>query len=150
MAVGKNFRQGIYTPINRDKYKGVKDPTYRSSWELHLFKFLDNNKNVVEWYSELPIPYYSSVKGRMARYFVDIYVVYLNKNGDRVVEIIEVKPSSELTPPTKGKTQKAEARYLQESLTYITNQEKWAAAAEYANERGWLFRILTEKHIFRG
>lgn len=149
MAVGGKYKQGTYTPVNREKYKGVKDPVYRSSWELHVFKYLDRARNVVEWYAEMPIPYYSSVKGRMARYYVDLYVVY-EKNGERFVEIIEIKPSQELKPPKKGGGKKAEQTFLQESLTYITNQEKWASAQKYAQERGWKFRILTENQIFRG
>jgi hypothetical protein len=152
MAIGKNFKQGYYDfPYGeRDKCKNANLPQYRSSWEKHLMDFFSKSKRILEWYSELPIPYYSEVKGRMSKYYVDFVVKYRNNKGEMVTELIEVKPYKETQPVVKTRTPKGEKRYIQESLTFMNNQEKWLAAQKYAEERGWIFRILTEREIFRG
>lgn len=41
------------------------------------------------------------------------------------------------------KTQKL----LQETYTFVKNQAKWKAATEYAKDRGWEFKILTENEL---
>ena len=38
-------------------------------------------------------------------------------------------------------------RYLLESLTFMKNQAKWAAATEYAKDRNWEFKIITEHEL---
>jgi hypothetical protein len=58
--------------------------------------------------------------------------------------IIEVKPECQTQPPKQTKKTK---KYLQESYTYIVNQQKWKAADEFCQERGWKFQILTEKDL---
>ena len=32
-------------------------------------------------------------------------------------------------------------------MAYIKNQAKWKAASEYAKDRGWEFKIITEKEL---
>jgi len=56
--------------------------------------------------------------------------------------MIEVKPEHQKNPPKKQtrKTQK----YINEVVTYATNQAKWEAAEEYCTDRGWEFKVLTE------
>ena len=53
MALHKKgaFKQGIYRPIHNKKFLGKKYPQYKSSWELHFFKWCDHNPNVLEWTS---------------------------------------------------------------------------------------------------
>jgi len=63
-------------------------------------------------------------------------------NGDKW--IIEIKPSKETRPPKKGKNQR---RYLQESMTYIKNRNKWKAAEEFAAKQGWRFAIWDEHFL---
>ena len=71
-----SFLQGLYTPKNPKKYIGdLRRITYRSSWELHAFKWCDFNTNVIQWNSEeVVVPYRSPVDGRMHRYFVDLKI----------------------------------------------------------------------------
>ncbi len=95
-----NFRQGVYKPINRNKYKGSKDPVYRSGWELKFFKFCDGNPNVLEWTSEgIIIPYVSPVDNKVHRYFVD-NMVYIKEGEVTKRYLIEIKPSKQTQPPT--------------------------------------------------
>ena len=66
------YKQGVYRPVNRNKFIGIKLPEYRSSWELKFFQWCDKNSNVLEWGSEsVIVPYRSPVDGRMHRYYVD-------------------------------------------------------------------------------
>lgn len=142
------FRQGKYIVKNKEKYLGTKDPRYMSSWELDVFKRLDENPNVLKWGSETVIvPYYSTIDGRKRRYMVDIYVEYL-KNGEKITEIIEIKPFKETKPPKKVGRKKKET-YLKELYTYSVNVQKWEAATKYAKERGWNFKIITEKDMYK-
>lgn len=144
-----NYHQGTYTPVNEDKYIGTRKPEFRSSWELEVFRFMDLNPKVIKWGSEVvQIPYYSQADGKMRRYFVDLYVEFLDRHGNIHTEIVEIKPYIQTQPPkaTRGKRKKT---LLQEQYTYQVNTDKWAAAVEYAKKRGWRFRILTEKNIFR-
>jgi len=38
-------------------------------------------------------------------------------------------------------------KYLTEGMTYIKNMNKWAAAQNYAADRGWGFEIWTEDNL---
>ena len=152
--MARNYKQGTYEP-NWDKYIGTKVPRYLSSWEKYVFEYLDRNPNVIKWGSEVVVvPYMSMAKSKdgitpkKARYMVDIYAEFIGKDGKKRIEIIEVKPLAQLSKPARGK--KKESSFIQESLTYANNIEKWKAAAKYADERGWNFRIITERSLFRG
>lgn len=131
--------KGKYKPDPR-KYSG--DPSnviFRSLWERQVFRWLDENPNVVQWSSEeVVIPYRCPMTGRSRRYFVDIYVKWSNNS----VTIAEVKPKKQTKEPTvpKRKTK----RYLEECMTYVTNQAKWVAAENYAKNYGWTFAIWHE------
>lgn len=146
--MARNFKQGHYTPKNPEKCMNSGILVYRSSWEKFVFEFLDRSPSIIKWGSEtVQIPYMSSVKGRMARYFPDIFVQYKNKAGEVVTEIIEIKPEKETAKPKMGRS-KSTNDY--NTLTYITNMEKWSAAEKYCQERGIKFRILTERQLFTG
>jgi hypothetical protein len=145
----RNYKQGYFVPTNPDKCINAGNITYRSSWEKYFFEYLDKNPKVIKWGSEvLQIPYESSVKGRLARYFPDVLMTYVDKSGETRTVVIEIKPAHETVKPKKGKRQK-QSTHDQQTLTYITNLQKWEAAQKYAAERGWGFRILTENDIFR-
>jgi hypothetical protein len=67
------------------------------------------------------------------------------KDGKLKRYLVEVKPAKQCVPPEyPGRQTK---RYLQESFTYIKNQAKWKAATEYCKDRGWEFKIITEKEL---
>ena len=132
---------GRYTVKNPKKYKGDHTQVvYRSLWEKHAFKWCDNNSDIVEWSSEeVVIPYLYEVDKRYHRYFMDLKIKF--RNGKTV--LVEIKPDKETRPP---EGQRRTKRYINEAFTYIKNQNKWDAAHEYAQDRGWEFWIWTEKN----
>ena len=137
------FHKRKFVPIFPEKYTG--DPTniiMRSSWETMFANWCDKNPSVLKWSSEeTVIPYRCPTDDRIHRYFVDFKV----KFKDGRVFLIEVKPYKQTMPPEfPGKRTQ---RYLTESLTFMKNQAKWKAATEYCKDRGWGFKIITEKEL---
>ena len=57
------------------------------------------------------------------------------------VYLIEIKPKKDTVPPkSKRKTKK----HLREVTTFIKNTDKWNAAAQFAEHKGWKFQVWTE------
>ena len=141
------YKQGIYTTKNPTKYKGnVTNIVYRSSWELRVFKYLDDNPNVLEWSSEeYIIPYKSPVDGKFHRYFPDIWARMQGVDGRTKTYLIEIKPEAQSIEPKVQK--KITKKYITEVCTYAINQAKWKAAREYCLDRKWDFMVLTEKDL---
>ena len=139
------YHQGIYKIKNPEKYAG--DPTnviYRSSWELKFMNYCDNNPAIIKWSSEETIiPYICGTDGRQHRYFVDFKIQIKRPDGTLQTYLVEVKPSKETLPPTT----KNKKRYLFEAKTFIKNQSKWRYAEQYCKDRGWLFKVITEKEL---
>lgn len=138
--------KGKFQPKNPQKYNG--DSTniiYRSSWELRVMKYLDENKNVIWWASEeIFVPYVSPVDKKIHRYFPDFIVKAKTKEKKEVTMMIEVKPEKQ----TKMPSQKRQTRkYLNEVVTYAINEAKWKSAELFCKEHGWHFKILTEKEL---
>lgn len=130
-----------------EKYTG--DPTniiMRSSWETRFASWCDRTPAVLKWHSEeTVIPYRCPTDDRIHRYFLDFKIQIKSKDGLLRTYLVEVKPASQCVPPIyPGKKTK---RYITESLTYIKNQAKWKAATEYAKDRGWEFKVITEKEL---
>lgn len=135
--------QGMYKPKHPEKYRG--DPNgivYRSMWEKKCFMWADSSPNVKQWSSEeVVIPYYYEIDRSYHRYFVDMWIRF----EDGKTLLVEIKPYKETQIPVNpGKKTK---RYLEESLTYVKNQNKWKAAEKYAAERGWEFLVWTEHEL---
>ena len=59
--------------------------------------------------------------------------------------LIEVKPKKQTKPPVKPKRQTK--GYIREAYEYAKNQSKWKAATEYCLDRGWEFKVITEKEL---
>jgi hypothetical protein len=138
--------KGRFRPKNPQKYKGdAKNIVYRSSWELRVMKWMDDNPNVIWWASEeLVIRYRSPVDQRIHRYFPDFILRVKRKAGLEKTLVIEVKPHSQtIKPVQKRKTKK----FISEAATYAINQEKWRAADLFCQEHGWEFMVLTEKDL---
>jgi hypothetical protein len=138
--------KGWFRPRNPQKYKGdAKNIVYRSSWELRVMKWLDENPSVIWWASEeLVIRYRSPVDQRIHRYFPDFILRVKRKAGLEKTLVIEVKPHSQtIKPVQKRKTKK----FISEAATYAINQEKWRAADLFCQEHGWEFMVLTEKDL---
>ena len=138
--------KGWFTPKHRNKYKGdSENVVYRSSWELRVMKWLDENPSVIWWASEeLIIKYRSPIDQKIHRYFPDFIVRLKQKNGAESTVVIEIKPQKQTVKPVQKRKTK---RYLQEAATYAVNQEKWRAADLFCKEHGWQFKVLTEKDI---
>jgi hypothetical protein len=139
--------KGKFNPKNPSKYKGdVDNIIWRSTWELRVMKELDENPNVLEWSSEeVIIPYVSPEDGRYHRYFPDFLVKVRTRNGEIETQLLEVKPYHQTQEPKvqKRKTKK----YITEVVTWGKNKEKWKAAREYCADRGWKFKLITEKEL---
>ena len=132
--------KGKYTIKNKTKYAGdASKIVYRSLWERQAFKWCEDNPNIRFWNSEeVVIPYKWQVDGRIHRYFVDLLIEMTN--GE--VYLVEIKPKKETVPPKKParKTKK----HLREVTTYIKNTDKWNAANQFAEHKGWKFQVWTE------
>lgn len=141
------YYKGKFKPKNPRKYAG--DPNniiYRSTWELRFFKYLDETDSILEWASEeLVIPYFDPVTGKMRRYFPDIVMKALQKDGSTKTFVVEIKPMAQTKEPEvqKRKTKK----YIVEVMTWGTNQAKWKAAEEFCSDRKWEFKILNENDL---
>ena len=135
--------KGKYQPDNPKKYKG--DPTniiMRSSWETMFASWCDKNPSVVKWSSEETIiPYRCPTDNHIHRYFVD-FKITVNTGKTYLVEVKPYKQTQ--LPEYPGKRTQ---RYLIESLTFMKNQAKWEAATNYAKDRGWEFKIITEHEL---
>jgi len=139
--------KGRYQPNNPLKYKGnFRNIIYRSLWELKFMKYCDSNQNILEWGSEeFCLPYRSPLDNKVHRYFPDFYIKVKESTGKIKKYIIEVKPQRQCMEP---KPQKKKTRtYIYEVREYAKNQAKWKAAEEYCLDRGYEFKILTEKEL---
>ena len=137
------YAQGKFQIQNPNKYIGKGDPTYRSSWEFAFMQFCDNNPAVVQWASEaIHVNYRNPFTGKNTIYVPDFLIIYIDKNGKRHGEVIEVKPSKETTMEA-AKTQRDKA-------AVALNMFKWEAARKFCAAQGLRFRIVNEQDIFHG
>jgi len=141
------YHKRKYIPVHPEKYEG--DPTgiiARSSWETKFFIWCDHNSAIVSWSSEeFSIPYKCPTDDRWHRYFPDAKVKIRDANGNTKVYIVEIKPDKQTRPPESPK--RKTRQYLNEVLTWGKNNSKWEAAKEYCKDRGYEFKIITEKHL---
>jgi hypothetical protein len=136
------YLQGKFTPINEAKYNGdASCIIYRSSWERIAFKWVDTSKDVLKWSSEeIIVPYISPLDNKVHRYYPDMYI---QTNSQEF--LVEIKPEKETRLPKNKK-----GKHFEKQLrTYVVNQAKWKAAKEYAEQKGWVFKIITEKTLLR-
>ena len=102
---GSRFKQGVYIPVNEDKYRAPQDNkmnssgigmTYRSSWELEFAKYLDHSENILYWGSEpFAIPYISPKDNQPHRYYIDF--VFMTTTKEKF--LIEIKPKGQTKDP---------------------------------------------------
>ncbi len=136
------WAQGPYTVRNPQKYIGKGVPRYRSGWELAFMQFCDNNNSVLQWASEsLVIKYRHPLTGKPTNYIPDFFVLYENKRGQKVAEIVEIKPKKQSIIESKV----ASAR---DRAVVAINHAKWAAANAYCKAQGLTFRVITEDDLF--
>lgn len=138
-----NWAQGIYEVKNPQKYVGKHKPKYRSGWELTFMTFCDNNSNVIYWASEaIAIPYRHPLTGKQANYIPDFFVVYQNKYGQKIAEMVEIKPKKQSLIESRKAS-------LKDRAVVAINHAKWQAATAYCKQHGYTFRVITEDDLFR-
>lgn len=137
------WAQGFYTPKNPQKYIGKHNPRYRSGWELTFMTFCDSHTNVLYWASEaLRIPYKHPFTGKPTTYVPDFFVVYENKFGKKIAEVVEIKPKKQSIIESKAASAK-------DRIVVAINHAKWAACSAYCKQNGYTFRVITEQDLFR-
>lgn len=137
----KKYSQGKYTIKNPDKYIGKKQPTYRSSWELRFMQFCDDNPAVIQWASEaIHVNYRNPFTKKNTIYVPDFLIVYVDKNGVRHGEVIEIKPTKETTMEA--------AKSARDKAAVVLNMCKWQAAQAFCAQQGLKFRVVNENDIF--
>jgi TnsA endonuclease N terminal len=139
--MANNYTQGYFTPLNPTKYIGNNQPKYRSGWELTVMRFCDTHPAVIGWASEcLRIPYRNPFTGKDTTYYPDFLITYQDKNGNKISEIIEVKPKTQAVLEL--------AKSQQEKAAVVLNMAKWEACRAWCQRHGMKFRILTEEDIY--
>jgi len=152
MGFSKGVKQGFYTPVYPDKWiitesfdtkgKGIK---YRSSWEHKFMRFCDFNNNIIKVNSEgIVIPYISPLDGKYHKYYMD-FIIETSKG----IWLVEVKPYGQTIPPKppKNQTPKSSQNFERAVKTYAVNKAKWEATEIFCQEKGWLFKIITEHEL---
>ena len=136
------YSQGIFTPKNPAKLVGNPTPQFRSSWELRFMHFLDTHPSVLQWASEsVRIPYTNPLTGKGSIYVPDFLVVYQDKAGNNIGELIEIKPKKEtLMENAKSKRDKA---------FVLVNTAKWMAALAWSKKHNLRFRVINEDSIYK-
>jgi hypothetical protein len=138
-----NYAQGIFTPKNPQKYVGKHKPKYRSGWELTFMTFCDTHNNVTHWASEaIAIPYRHPMDGKVHNYIPDFFVVYQNKYGKSIAEVVEIKPKKQSLIESRSASAK-------DKIVVAINHAKWQAAMAYCKIQGYTFRVITEDDLFR-
>ena len=140
--MANKFQRSLYVVKNRSKYVGARQPICRSSWERTFCMFLDLHPNILQWASEsVAIPYRDPLTNKKKRYFPDFFMVYVDANGMKHAELVEIKPSTQTGQrKTKSATNNAQI---------IKNHAKWSEALQYCAKNGLQFRLLTENEIFK-
>ena len=138
----KRFAQGVYQPLNPEKYVGKRPPRFRSGWELAFMRFCDSNDNILQWVSEsISIPYRNPITGRMTNYVPDFLVTYRTRDNTMRAELIEIKPKKQSVRESKSSAR--------DRAIVAINYAKWDAATKWCRRQGLTFRVITEDQIFR-
>ena len=148
-----NFNQGYFNPKQPEKYIGPAPIIYRSSWERKFMIWCDENDKVLKWSSEpVEIKYWFRKDNKAHLYYPDFYFKQLQPGGNTKEYLVEIKPKSQIQkpkPPKKNSRKALESyRFLAEQ--YIKNMDKYTAARQYCDTRGWQFIVLTEDTILNG
>lgn len=146
------YAKDEFKPTNPQKYVGKYPIIYRSSWERAVMAKLDVHPDVLAWASEpMNIPYQNPLTGKWTVYVPDFLVVYLDKNGQKFCEMIEVKPLDEVPgyQAISERTGKPKRLSQKDKATQAINAAKWQAALAVCAKRGWKFRVATENLLFK-
>jgi hypothetical protein len=112
-------------------------------------QYCDFNESILSWSSEeVTVPYKSPLDGKIHRYFVDFWIKTKQTDGTEKCILIEIKPKNMTEKPTIDESKKLTKTAMIKMRDWIINTSKWQAAKTYCEDRGWEFKILTEKEIF--
>lgn len=117
--------------------------------------YCDTNSSIIWWASEeLAIPYVSPIDGKWHRYFVDFILGVNDINGSEKTVMVEIKPYRQCVAPKIKIFEAGVDRRKKDYRTYAkavkdwgVNSAKWSAAQKYCGEKGWEFKIITDKDI---
>lgn len=132
------YKQGYINPKSCKKLipgTSAEKIIYRSSYELKFITWLENNSNVKVWGSECFYIPYMFVDGTTHKYYPDYFV----EMTDGTKLVVEIKPYNQTQKPINENCWAAKE--------YTRNKCKWAAAIEFCKNKGYRFKILTEKTI---
>jgi len=142
-------KHDIFIPRNKHKYIGKGPIIIRSSWERVFSQWCDSNPGIIAWSSEtVEIPYYDPVKRKQRRYYPDYIIKTIGEGNKELTYIVEIKPYKETIKPTISE-KKSQKTKMHEMATYLTNVAKWKAAIEFCKRRGWQFKIITERELYK-
>ena len=111
------FAKDRFVIKNPEKYVGTRDPIYRSSWEQTFMLFCDNNPAIQQWSSEpLRIPYRDPLTGKQTVYVPDFLIMYTDRNSKKHVELIEIKPASQMLKEKVGKNPYNQAQFVKNQV----------------------------------
>ena len=104
--------------------------------------FCDSNRSVLYWASEaISVPYRNPFTGKPSMYIPDFFVVYVNKFGKQIAEVVEIKPKKQSLIESKVANAKDRA-------VVAINHAKWQSAMAYCKHQGYTFRVVTESDLF--
>lgn len=153
-----DYYQGLYKVKNRQKYMGDDNPIFKSSIEKRAFYYFDHNINILRWgYEIVSVPYFFTLDQKWHKYIVDAYAEVRGTDGKMKNYLIEIKPQSQnvwdvngkivMPKPPKRKTAKSWQNYQKRMIEATRNACKWEAAKRFCIERGWEFKIVTDKNL---
>ncbi len=165
-----SYHQGNYIPKFTEKVLKLNSQGgiyYRSSWELRIMTWLDNNTNITKWGAEcISIPYQMThfEKGgdlnvRKHTYYPDFYYEIDLKNGMTKKVIAEVKPMKEfqmvqklqekqISIPENANLKKMKNIEYDVKMAQ-KNREKWETMIKFCDKKGWEFVVITEEIMKR-
>ena len=163
-----NYHQGNYIPKYKDKVLKLNSQGgiyYRSSWEVKIMTWLDNNPKITRWGAEcITIPYQlthyernGDINLKSHCYYPDFYYEIDNGNANSKKVIAEVKPMKEylmvkklqemkLSVPENATLKKLK-NFEYDLKMAQKNSEKWKTMIKYCDLKGWDFIIITEEHL---
>jgi hypothetical protein len=104
--------------------------------------FCDSNSSVLYWASEsFSVPYRHPFTGKQTIYIPDFFVVYQNKYGKQIAEVVEIKPKKQSLIESKVANAK-------DRMVVAINHAKWQAAMAFCKQQGYTFRVITEDDLF--
>jgi len=73
-------------------------------------------------------------------------VKYKDKDGTIRNLVVEVKPAKDLKMPETNPKRRTKS-WAYSVKMWVVNQAKWEACREYCKDRGWEFKVFTEREL---